>query len=67
MAAYIPRGSRGILLALRVVRLYWYYVMSRNSTDKRIKSEPAVVGYYAAISGNFLPTFRDIYRSHAQG
>ena len=27
----------------------------------------AVLGYYAASSGNFLPTFRDTYRSYFQG
>ena len=27
----------------------------------------ALLGYYAANSGNFLPTFRDNFRSHLEG
>jgi hypothetical protein len=32
-----------------------------------VYEECAFLGYYAASSGNFLPTFREIYRSHLQG
>ena len=33
----------------------------------RVDEKSVLLRYYAASGGNFLPTFRETYRSHPQG
>ena len=39
----------------------------QNNITSILQENCALVGYYAVSSGNFLPKFRDIFRSHLQG
>jgi len=38
-----------------------------NNITFTLQEDCALLGYYTVSSGNFLPKFRDIYRSHLQG
>ena len=42
--------------------LVWFNEGKKNSEGEAVAENCSLLGYYAAISGNFLPTFRDNLR-----